>query len=535
MDGVYQRNRSDGRWKARVVEAPLTLRVARAAVAAESLLLMVLVFVSGFRRLRYPYPLDWVEEGTLTEVGRVMHGLALYVAPTLHYTPYIYAPLFFWVSAAVAQVVGLGYPAMRLVSVGSTAGLFAALFGFVWFESPRCSRWLAALVGVGLFATASTVTGGFFDVGRVDMLCLMFTMMGLLLVRRELLVAAAFCFALAMLSKQGMLPIAVLALCSEWQRPRRLAVGLGSLAVFCGAPLLWLHHATGGWSTTFMFRVAAGFALDKRQLVFVLPHEVFPAALLSLALVVGGALVVGPRRLGRGASFFVLTGLAMVPYTAYLRAHAGAAINADMPAWLWIAFTAAICFGRLYERSVADALGGGRAATLSLLAVPLLQMLVYTYGPQFLVPLKEKTALREHVIAQVHGMPGDVLMIDHPQYSLAAGKEVYADGKALDGLITSPRLPFGGELKAQLAELVRERHFSALVVDGPLENALVDDRLPTDFRRFYPVRGELATFDTTDQLTEPSWVFLPCRGASGMDARQLLPGVALDETACGDR
>ena len=507
-----------------------TLQILRLLLAAESCLLVLLVFISAHRRLHYPYALEWIEEGNLQEMLRVLHHQPLYVAPTLQYTPYIYGPLFFWLAAATAHVAGPGYPALRLVSILSTAGLFAALFGFVLLESPRRSpgRVLAAFAGVGLFATAYTITNGFFDVGRVDMLCLALAMAALLLVQREQVVAAAFCFALAVLAKQGILPIAVLALCSDWQRPRRLLVGLGSFAVFCAVPLLWLNHVSAGWSNVFLFRVAAGFALDRRILAFYLPHEILPAAMLSLALIVAGILLTPPRALNRSSSFYLLTGLGMVLYTGFVRAHAGAAGNADIPALLWIAFTAAVCFGRLYRRFVP----AGQPALLLVLAMPLLQMLAFTNGPQFLVPQPKAAQLRMHLIEQVRGLPGDVLMIDHPQYSLAAGKPMLADGKALDGLITSPRLPFGSELQGELAALVHQRRFSALVVDGPLEGARKDDRLPRDFERFYPVRGEIPTLDSHDALTEPSWFFLPCPSNQTPDPQALLPGVALDLSAC---
>jgi 4-amino-4-deoxy-L-arabinose transferase-like glycosyltransferase len=82
----------------------------------------------ALHRIGYPYELEWLEGGAVSIVQRVHAGHALYVQPSLHYVPWPYPPLYFWVSAGVAQVTGVGFMALRLVSFAASLGTFAAIF-----------------------------------------------------------------------------------------------------------------------------------------------------------------------------------------------------------------------------------------------------------------------------------------------------------------------------------------------------------------------------------------------------------------------
>src|ERR1700681_2233850 len=72
--------------------------------------------VTGLLRAIFPFPLDGLEGGALQEVARIRAGLPIYVAPTLDYVPFIYGPLYYYVSALVAMVVRSDLLALRLVS-----------------------------------------------------------------------------------------------------------------------------------------------------------------------------------------------------------------------------------------------------------------------------------------------------------------------------------------------------------------------------------------------------------------------------------
>ena len=52
----------------------------------------------AIRTLGYPFPLEWMEGGSIDVIDRVRSGLPIYTRPTASYVPYIYAPMFFLVA-----------------------------------------------------------------------------------------------------------------------------------------------------------------------------------------------------------------------------------------------------------------------------------------------------------------------------------------------------------------------------------------------------------------------------------------------------
>ena len=82
-------------------------RLLQAALVAGALWYLGAYLVVALARINYPYDLEWMEGGTLEHVARVLGGQPLYVAPSLEFTPYIYAPLYYYVAAPFAYLFGL--------------------------------------------------------------------------------------------------------------------------------------------------------------------------------------------------------------------------------------------------------------------------------------------------------------------------------------------------------------------------------------------------------------------------------------------
>ena len=76
--------------------------------------------LTSFASVGYPYLLEWMEGGTAEGIHRILTGQPLYVRPTLDYTPYIYPPLYFWLSGGAAVLIGNELLAARAVSFVST-------------------------------------------------------------------------------------------------------------------------------------------------------------------------------------------------------------------------------------------------------------------------------------------------------------------------------------------------------------------------------------------------------------------------------
>ena len=91
-------------------------RVVEGAVAAVCVTYLIMYVVIALQRLHYPFDLEWMEGGMLLHADRVLKGEGIYVPPSMEFIPFIYPPLYPWVLAACAKVLGLGYAVGRTIS-----------------------------------------------------------------------------------------------------------------------------------------------------------------------------------------------------------------------------------------------------------------------------------------------------------------------------------------------------------------------------------------------------------------------------------
>jgi hypothetical protein len=59
-------------------------------------------------RMTYPYELEWFEGTSVDLVRRILSGQSIYVAPSIDFIPHLYAPLYFYVAAALSRILGVG-------------------------------------------------------------------------------------------------------------------------------------------------------------------------------------------------------------------------------------------------------------------------------------------------------------------------------------------------------------------------------------------------------------------------------------------
>ena len=70
-------------------------------------------------RLLYPIDAEWMTGAMRDGVERVRDGKPLYAAPSARFIPFVYPPLYFWLSALLARVCS-SFVACKLVSLGAT-------------------------------------------------------------------------------------------------------------------------------------------------------------------------------------------------------------------------------------------------------------------------------------------------------------------------------------------------------------------------------------------------------------------------------
>jgi hypothetical protein len=435
-------------------------------------------------RLGYPYELDWLEGGAVELVARVLHGQALYTAPTLAYVSYTYPPLFTYVSAALAAVTGTGFLPLRLVSFTSTLVAFVVLWR--WVQAATGDR-NAGIVSAGLFAATYSLTGWWFDVGRLDSLFLALTLVALWLGRRAQTVrfgiaVGALAF-LAFFTKQIALVAVLPAL--VWLTLARPRVGMAALATLLGcvvASTLLLDDLTGGWYRYFVLGELAGQPWQPRMWVGFWRLDLY-RPLRPLAWLVAGAGVacvlllvrrlrqVGVRRgmsgirmpswaageLGIGYEVAAATGLLLAAW--FSRLHTGGYLNVLLPAYAACALLGGVALARARRLGPWPAL-----VAVVLVLLQFGQLLAHS---DHAVPRSAERTAGAALITRLRALPGPVLVLAHPWYGTLAGQGSFAQADAITEVLRSDAAHGASDLRRALRGALNRYGIRAVVLDKP--------------------------------------------------------------------
>jgi hypothetical protein len=481
-----------------------------AVLAAVAALAPIAAYIwVAVHRLGYPYELDWLEGGAVELVSRVIHGQPLYTAPTLAYVSYTYPPLFTYVSAAVAAVTGVGFLPLRLVSFASSLAAFAVLWR--WVLAATGDR-LAGIVSAGLFAATYSLTGWWFDVGRLDSFYLALTLAALWLGRRAQTVkfgvavgAVAF---LAFFTKQIALVAILPALVwLTFARPRVGAAALATLLSGVVASTLILDDLSGGWYRYFVLGELAGQPWQPRMWVGFWRLDLY-RHLRPLAWLLAGTGVValagvalglrraaverrafwpvrslrwrrGSRSGGRlGIGYELAAAAGMLVATWFSRLHTGGYLNVLLPAYAACALLGGIAFARTRRL--------GALPALVAVALVLLQLGQLLAVPERAVPTRADRVAGAALIARLRTLPGPVLVLAHPWYGTLAGKGSFAQADALTEVLRSDSAPGATDLSRALRGSLNRYDIRAVVLDkGPpswLESQLAKDFVLESYR-----------------------------------------------------
>jgi hypothetical protein len=472
--------------------------------------LMVVAFLfTAVKRLHFPFEYDWIEDGVLASVRHVRSGAPLYQLPSVNFTAYLYTPIYFYAAAALSKLTGTSYATLRLLSIFATLGCFGVIYALVYTE---VRNRLAAFAAVGFFAACYPVTLGSFDIGRVDMLYLFFVLSAFFATRRLNPVVAALLWVCAFQTKQGVLPIAVLALSYDWQHPRRVLYGLTTFVAAIAASVVWLTLASGGWYRYYVFGLAGSFGFEIHQAVHFFPVDLLGVCGIALVLVAAALFCAPPALRSPALGFYFLGSIGMIAFSGYLRAHRGANVNSLVPMYAWIAVLFGLSLARLSGllEGRAPAFANAGLATLFLAASA--QLAQHYYSPNEFRPSTEMFAERSAFEQQVRSIPGPVLIISHPEDGLMAGKPLYAGSESIGAVIVAKPSAEGDKLMEQYAELLHSGSLQAVIVDRLAEELLAYPRvwMPRDFLSLYPLRVAAIGGEDNGVVSEPRWIYLPC-------------------------
>ncbi len=465
-------------------------------------------------RIGYPYELEWMEGGSVEVVHRVVLGQGIYGPPSMHFTPWPYTPLYFWVSAAVAEVTGIGFTALRLVSITASLTVLWLLYRMVANET---SDLVAGIVAGGVYAATFRLAGAWADIGRVDSLFLAFTLWALERSRRARTrrdgVIVGVLFFLSFFTKQDGLVVAAPVV--AWLLMARRAAGVSALATLGGLVVgstVVLDAFTHGWYQYYVFDELGSQGWVAENLHFFWQLSIFKPFALAVWLVVVAAAVLLVRnrhRLGvlwSRAGFWIAAAVGLFGASWIGRLHNGGYDDVLMPAYAAVALGVggSVALLRRHPR-VAVRVG----VSLLLAAVLAAQLHHIDYRPSRQIPTQADERAGEDLISLIRHLPGEVLVFDHPYYGVMAGKGTVADEEAADDIERSGPSDAQRLLIQSMHRALLAPGIGAVILDDQGDERNLEGELSADYHLLprHAITGNVF-FPVTDLPQRPLLVFV---------------------------
>jgi len=438
----------------------------------------VFLFVA-LRRIGYPYELEWLEGGAVEIVRRVATGHSIYVQPSLHYVPYPYTPLYFWVCGILSHVIGVGFLPLRVVSLLSSLGCFAMLVAIVRRETGDV---VAGVLASGLFTVTFAVSGAWLDIGRVDSFALFLLLISLYVARRVEGVRGGlllgFLMFLAFMAKQSDLvagaPVLIFLLFI------RRRSGIAALLTVCCLVVgsTWVLDArTHGWYGYYVFA-----ELTHQGVVSSVWRTFFTQDLWHVPWVIGLAIVGvavnvrhpdSPRATAWMFWPIATSGLILSAFVS--RLHSGGGEDTLIPAYAGLAILGAMGYATIIRRGQVLPPAGQRARSSwkppavagGLAVIAATQIAALHYSPATYVPTASDEAAGQSFINLVRRTPGPVIVSNHPYYDTLAGKASWAQGEAVHDVLRAGPSAARSDLTASINAFLMEREPTTIFSDDP--------------------------------------------------------------------
>ena len=420
--------------------------------------------VIAVMRINYPFELEWMEGGQLEHVVRILDGQEIYVEPSLEFIPYIYTPLYSYISAGVAEITGVSFFPLRLVSYVSVLFTFVVLFFLVKKET-KSSYW--GLMAAGLYAAMYKIGGFWFDIARVDSLFILFFIISIYyLLKNDKLynaVIAGIFAALSFLTKQSVVFMLFPLVLYLFVYKRKVALYYFSvLMVISVGVSLYFNIKTDCWYWFWNFGLPATHHWNWKYIYAFWTDDLF----LSLAVAVIAVTAVffkfnkEDNKPDKEKTYFYIYFLAGCLLDSWLlRLHYGGYLNALFPAFLAIAMLAPIGLAKL-EKS---AEGKDNIKSLVYFAL-LLQFSVLIYNPAKAIPTKQDEADGRKFIETLGNIKGDVFVPCHSYIPRLAGKKSYAHAVVLHDLFIS-KSHWKEKVRKELDSALSHQRFSAVIMN----------------------------------------------------------------------
>lgn len=447
------------------------IRISQNIAALASIWFSLCFVIVALCSLHYPYPLEWMEGLSIDVVQRVLEGKHIYVEPTLEYVPFIYPPLYFYISALAASWLGVDFFAARLVSLLAAIGVGFLLFHWVRREGGDKKT---SLISAGLFYSTYALSARWFDVARIDSLYIFLLLAGLYaLVHGRSIgasVMAALLFTAAFFTKQNLVIVVVPVLLVGLWTAR--AHSLRTAAIFIAlstAIFLTANHVSDGWLKYYTLDLPASHSVDKRYILGFWLNDMLRKVWPLILVAVAGLyymLRTDPRK---GLTYLsLLAGLVGAAYMG--RLHRYGWTNVLISAHLGLALYASIAMLQWMRLGMSRIL-------LAALVLVIVQMGLLVYNPGRLVPTERAQEAGDAFLHKLSVLPGDIFMPEIQFVPTRVGKKSYGFGMPAIDVLQS-RISSRDEVRQkfynEFIDALRSHRFAGIIYSGMVGRREID-------------------------------------------------------------
>jgi Dolichyl-phosphate-mannose-protein mannosyltransferase len=472
------------------------------ACLAAAAFVIAYLFIA-LHRLAYPFDLEWMEGAMVEHTWRALAGQHIYVRPTLTFTPFLYPPLYYYVSAVVAHFTGIGFFPLRLVSLVSS--LVVGWFMYRLVQRDTGSRYAGALA-VGLFAASYRIGGAWFDLARNDSLFLALFVAGLYVARfavsrLDWMLAGAL-LALSAMTKQTALmmgaPLVLFALVTEWRKGILLPVTFGGLF---GMATLAFNLRDHGWYVFYVLRLPTRLQETVSERALFWTHDILGAMPIAAALALATLILFRPWR-DRRSRFWLTFAIGSLAAAWASRLHSGAYDNVLIPAYVCLAVLAAVA-----SRQIPDCLRPPVRpfVRLAIGVLAILQFVTLRYSVADQIPTERDVGLERLFAMRIAAVSGDVLVLHHSFVPTPAGPRMHAHAWAVFDVLRAGDASSRGELQHDISAALASHRYQMIVLDK-VEDWMEPD-LDIGYRRTSPALDADGPWTRTGYHTRPRWIY----------------------------
>ncbi len=433
-------------------------KICKYAVAGCALAYILVYIFLGINHILYPFEIEVTEGQSVEQVRVLLSGHQFYAEPTLEFTPFIYTPFYYYVSAMVASVTGISFVPVRLVSFLSSLGCIFLIF---LITKKQSQSKFAGIIAAGLYAATYEASGVWMDIARVDSLFLFLLLLTIYALRFgktwKSEIIAGVLLSLCFQTKQTAAVIAIPLFAYDIiANKRRSVYFIGTAIALSGIAIILLNHFSDGWFSVYLLmpfqhEVEQRFYLDFWKYDI---GAVFISCVFSLYYL-------GSQRLKLAKNFFSYAAIGMMAASWASRLHRGGWNNALFPAYAIIAILCGLGIAKLLHESDTN-------RKMAVYLMIFIQFAVLLYNPHNYIPAAGSVETGQKFTNLLASIPDPVFVPNHPYLLSQLGKQSNAHALTIWDFFRTKDKTEGNRLQEELVATLREKKYNAIILDNEL-------------------------------------------------------------------